>query len=296
MKSIDRTNAAAIRTLCSLVADGMLQIRGNTVSDAVLQLLKAWGAVREIGSAETVWCNECDLGHLAAVTQNPAGDDLGWVCPEAGFVSAKAHELRAFKIELDKIAESLSDDFTTPGSFDNLCGSTGVWRLGQRAIKNGRAEILLVSRMRNRDDADTLAHAAKHLPPAHLKIMLIAEGSDETVEQVNGWFSYPLSELLDARGSKLRIDAEEFDLSVSALLLRSPLAKAGRPSQKEMTRQALKWLDSHSMWEEGRNATVRQLQRFWPAIFGGEAAPPSSTLEKHVTSIRGKDASRAKWR
>lgn len=290
MRKIDQVESEAITTFCAFLADGVEQIRGNAVSEAILMHLKTWGAVLETGGVATVWCDECEVGHLATVIQNPAGDDLGWMCPEIGFVSAAARELRAFEVQLDKIARSLREEFTDPRSFDKLGHRTGIWRLGQRPIEKGRVEILLMSRLNSRSDVDRLANSARHLPPAHTRIVLVAAASDETLEQCMGWHLFPLRDLFEVRGSRLRINAEEFDLRIMKLLLQSPAARSGRPSQKEMTRRALKWLESRSMLESGRNAKVRQLQQHWPEIFEGERAPPKSTLEKHVSGIIDVDA------
>ena len=92
-----------IDLLNAILSSDERTVRGAAFANtAGLEPLVIAGVLVPAGHVEAVLCSDCDTPHFAEVRQ--IGGQLGWLCPEAGFILAKPTSVAAYEIRRDTLA------------------------------------------------------------------------------------------------------------------------------------------------------------------------------------------------
>ncbi|MDF2235761.1 hypothetical protein P2H44_24675 [Albimonas sp. CAU 1670] len=245
--------------------------------------LRSLGVIVDGGVAPSVFCDACDLGHMAQVEHNVGSDEFGWRCPEADFVVADRERLRLWKVDMEAIVRSLASAAFDPRDFDAGDARDGVWRLGRRPSGERRVEALI---SRNGSGASATAAwraVAARSGPSHLTLVLVAEHGIAAYSPMPGMHVEPLDGVLgrsDFRGPL--IDAALLDELAVRLLSPATKSKGGRPSYDEKIQVVIEHLGERGLLRTGRNEGTRAIRAAWSDLFAGESPPGESTIKAHL--------------
>ncbi len=284
----DSKERDAMLAICGLLGSGEQIIRAHAFPDnGTLAMLVKAGALVEHGVVESVWCDECDDGHFAALHRDPETERFGWICPQHGFIEAELEEIRQYRVDIDRVADSLADGVTSSSTKDFKLSPGFLWRIGHYPFKDRRVEILLVPRIRGLDELARIQDVTQKLPTPDLGLVLVADGlplSGATL--LNGYHVWPLAEVItiDSAG-RLRFDEIELERAIRKHIPERLPPRPGRPSGIEATRVVYNELMNQG-YERGRNATAREIEKRWTEVLPGEKPPSLVTIKKHVSEIR----------
>jgi hypothetical protein len=254
---------------------------------AVLGKLVNAGALVESGPIDTVWCNACDSGHWAAIQEEFGRSSPGWICPDYGFILQEIDALRSYRLNIEKIASSLSNGLTpwTTQQFDLAPGF--LWRLGRYEFGDKRVELLLVPRVDGLAEVERVQLTAERLQRPDIGLVLMANSQSlrgmVIAEKYHAW---PLNDVLkfDSDG-ELCVDRHELKAIIQHLLPESPKPRSGRPSSLQSVRYAHQEVMREKPDIAGRNVIANAIYDRWPTLFPGKKRSGLSTIKAHLTAI-----------
>lgn len=93
-------------------------------------LLTRFGLATTEASSSAVLCNACSLDHAAAVVSNPSSGEIGWFCPESGFVPAANTSLEIVRAKPEQLVALLAEKLNCRRRRQKPLIEGKLWRVG----------------------------------------------------------------------------------------------------------------------------------------------------------------------
>jgi hypothetical protein len=155
-----------IEVLAQILSSREALVRGAAfaVPEKLKPLISA-GIIVPTGHVSSVLCTECSDPHTAEV--DSVGGDLGWYCPEVGFVTADPVDVAAFEVRADVLADRLRIAIEAKRLASPWPTSDPLaWSIGSFDVRGLAVAVCLAPDV---GDIEVLAELGRYLdsPPGH---------------------------------------------------------------------------------------------------------------------------------
>lgn len=152
MTAVATLSRLLLRHRCS-----MPRVELGSGGDIALLIRLGLAAVEQSGS--TVLCNACDFDHAAAVVMHPVSGQIGWSCPEVGFVPAEEANLELVRAKPDQLVALLADALGCRRRRGSPLIENTLWRVGAFDFEEQDITVYLALDLSDAAKADEVASA-----------------------------------------------------------------------------------------------------------------------------------------
>lgn len=244
--------------------------------DRDVRALLSCGLLREAGVVSSVVCMDCENAHAAEVIFGEGA--YGYFCPDIGFVTLERPDIAAVEPDLPALIEHLAEVLAcarrkaTP-----VLGYT--WRIGAVKTDHGDITLYFHPRLRDAEDARSLADALSREIASAWRIVVTACGQ----LPVSGAATLALAELVTLSPTGKSLDPA---VDLHTIVGVPASAKTGAPNrfrEKCMTLIKSRLRTGQAM--SGRNEEAKEVHALLKADLGSDA-PSLPTVKAYVTKAR----------
>lgn len=244
-----------------------------------LTTLSRMGLVDTTGLSSTVICNVCDEDHPAQIVADPTTDELGWYCPDYGFVSSPKSERRAIRALPGRLTELIADALDCNRRLERPLIEGLLWRIGALEIANNDVTMFLALRLRDANDARNIGMAISAESGMRNGLILTPKFSGSPVLNIAKCRIAALDEFISIEDEKIAT-SEQRAADLAGIQVKS---RAGAP--KHNNHEQAKELIMNRYLNGSAKQSARDEARAVTALLG-KLAPGDRTLRSMIRAVR----------
>lgn len=244
-----------------------------------LAVLVRMGLVDTTGLSSTAICNVCDEAHPAQIVTDPITNELGWYCPDYGFVPSPQDERRTIRALPGRLVKLIADELGCTRRLERPVIDGLLWRIGGFEVANNDVTVFLAVRLRDTDDAQIIATAISAEPSVRNGLILTPTFSGSPALNIVECKIAALDELISIEGEKL-VATTRRAAGLAGVRMKSG---AGAPRHKSHDEaEALIKKRHHSGDAEKSDREEAKVI----SVIVGESAPGDRTIRKIISAVR----------
>lgn len=248
--------------------------------DPSLSVLSDLGIVKYRQEGATVLCDSCDFPHSVKIGIDPITDKLGWRCSDAGFVEAKADQLKKARLSPDLLAEQIASTLRCGRRKNTPLIENLLWNIGRYELQGNDVNVYLTSRIRDADDADAIANVLYAVPGLRNGLVVTPDLSGSAGLTIAGCHFTALADVISIGGDGLGCDQS------SVARLAGVAVKAGPGRLKQEMRgcvaDTIRQLHKDGKTFRSKRMAVKAIQAALKARYHGSTPPGRTVIEDEI--------------
>lgn len=269
--------------LSELLQSGAESLTTHAFELGDLKALTLAGFLVEQGTIGSIWCDNCDDGHLASVESHPVTGRPAIRCPESGYHELTPAEVRALRVDVETMLNQLRSALAIPRGRQECLIDGLLWFLGPMKTDALTIDVFLARGPEEGFNRSKFSESLKSRSLSKLALLLhpFQEEPGPLPDDVR-----PITiKMLFRDPAKLIVDSDHLELIIQRTMSEDRSLRPGRRSGIDATRQVLDYCSERGILIDGGRPGARAIIKNWNKVFPGEPVPKDSTIRNHLRKL-----------